>query len=220
MPAYYNRAQAKMELNRYAEGIADYDKALEFPMSEADAYGAYYNRALAKYLLGVEKAAAGEEEAAVELYHASIPDYTAAIKVAPDRSLTGRNYNNRGYSKYLIAEYESAIGNMEEARELYEAAMLDSEKAIQYDRKNAYAYCTRAVTKVAFEIYDGAIDDFNRALKLDPGFAHRLSPARGLRSGRSDRKKQRKRIFGRRNNWTRTWGNKGVWVIGFRLTFG
>ena len=172
MPAYYNRAQAKMELNRYAEGIADYDKALEFPMSEADAYGAYYNRALAKYLLGVEKAAAGEEEAAVELYHASIPDYTAAIKVAPDRILTGRNYNNRGYSKYLIAEYESAIGNMEEARELYEEAMIDSEEAIKLDRKNAYAYCTRAVTKVAFEVYGDAIDDFNRAIKLDPGFAH------------------------------------------------
>ena len=172
MPAYYNRAQAKMELNRYVEGIEDYDKVLELPISEADSYGAYYNRALAKYLLGVDKAAEGDEEAAVQLYHASIPDYTDAIKVAPDRILAGRNYNNRGYAKYLIAEHESAEGNMEEARVLYEEAMLDSEEAIKRDRKNAYAYCTRAVTKVAFEAYDAAIDDFDRAIKLDPGFAH------------------------------------------------
>ena len=172
MPAYYNRAQAKMELNRYAEGIEDYDKVLELPISEANAYGTYYNRALAKYLLGVDKAAAGDEEAAVQLHHASIPDYTEAIKVAPDRILAGRNYNNRGYAKYLIAEYESAIGNMEAARELYEEAMIGSEAAIKRDRKNAYAYCTRAVTKVAFEAYAAAIDDFDSAIKLDPGFAH------------------------------------------------
>ena len=39
-------------------------------------------------------------------------------------------------------------------------------------RKNAYAYCTRAVTNVAFEAYDAAIDDLDRAIKLKPDFAH------------------------------------------------
>lgn len=171
MPAYYNRAQAKMELKRYAEGIEDYDKVLKLPISKTDSYGAYYNRALAKYLLGLDTAAQGDEEEAVQLYHASIPDYTHAIKVAPDRILASRNYNNRGYSKYLIAEHESAHGNMEEARNLYEAALLDSEEAIKRDRKNAYAYCTRAVAKVAFEAHTAAIDDFDRAIKLNPDFA-------------------------------------------------
>lgn len=61
---------------------------------------------------------------------------------------------------------------MEAARELYEAAMDDSEAAIKRDRRNAYAYCTRAVTNIAFEAYDAAIDDFDRAIKLDPRFAH------------------------------------------------
>ncbi|MDE0401165.1 MAG: tetratricopeptide repeat protein [Candidatus Poribacteria bacterium] len=171
-PAYYNRAQARMGLKQYTEGIEDYDKALSIGLSEADAYGAYYNRALAKYLLGLDKAAQGDEAEAIRLYHAAIPDYTKAIQVAPDPSLASRNYNNRGYAKYLIAEYESANGNMEAARELYEAAMDDSEVAIKRDRRNAYAYCTRAVTKIAFEAYDAAIDDFDRAIKLDPGFAH------------------------------------------------
>ena len=172
LPAYYNRAQAKMELKRYAEGIVDYDKALSLPISKTDSYGAYYNRALAKYLLGLEKADQGDEEEAVQLYHASIPDYTEAIKVAPDRSLASRNYNNRGYAKYLIAEYESAVGNMEEARLLYEEAMVDSEEAIKRDRRNAYAYCTRAVVYVVFDAYDAAINDFDRAIKLNPDFAH------------------------------------------------
>ena len=171
-PAYYNRAQARMELKQYTEGIEDYDKALSIGLSEADAYGAYYNRALAKYLLGLDKAAQGDEAEASRLYHASIPDYTKAIQVAPDPSLASRNYNNRGYAKYLIAEYESADGNMEAARKLYEAAMDDSEAAIKRDRQNAYAYCTRAVTNIAFDAHDDAIKDFDRAIKLKPDFAH------------------------------------------------
>lgn len=171
-PAYYNRAQARMELKQYTEGIEDYDKALSIGLSEADAYGAYYNRALAKYLLGLDKAAHGDGAEATRLYHAAIPDYTKAIQVAPDPSLASRNYNNRGYAKYLIAEYESADGNMEAARELYEAAMDDSEAAIKRDRRNAYAYCTRAVTKIAFDAHDDAIKDFDSAIKLKPDFAH------------------------------------------------
>ena len=170
--AYYNRAQARMELKQYTQGIEDYDKALSIGLSEADSYGAYYNRALAKYLLGLDKAAHGDEAEAIRLYHAAIPDYTKAIQVAPDPSLASRNYNNRGYAKYLIAEHESADGNMEEARELYEAAMDDSEAAIKRDRRNAYAYCTRAVIKVAFDAHDDAIKDFDSAIKLKPDFAH------------------------------------------------
>ncbi len=171
-PAYYNRAQARMALKQYTEGIEDYDKALSIGLSDADSYGAYYNRALANYLLGLDKAAQGDDAEAIRLYHAAIPDYTKAIQVAPDRSLASRNYNNRGYAKYLIAEYESADGNMEEARELYEAAMDDSEAAIKRDRRNAYAYCTRAVTRIAFDLHEDAIEDFDRAIKLKPDFAH------------------------------------------------
>ncbi len=171
-PAYYNRAQARMGLKQYTEGIEDYDKALSIGLSEADSYGAYYNRALAKYLLGLDKAAQEDDTEAIQLYQAAIPDYTKAIQVAPDPSLASRNYNNRGYAKYLIAEYESAVGNMEEARNLYEAAMIDSEEAIKRDRRNAYAYCTRAVTKIAFDAHDEAIKDFDRAIKLKPDFAH------------------------------------------------
>ena len=171
-PAYYNRAQARMELKQYTEGIEDYDKALSIGLSEADSYGAYYNRALAKYLLGLDKAAQGDKGEAIRLYHAAIPDYTKAIQVAPDPSLASRNYNNRGYAKYLIAEYESANGNVEAARKLYEAAMDDSEVAIKRDQRNAYAYCTRAVTKIAFDGHEDAIKDFDTAIKLNPDFAH------------------------------------------------
>ena len=171
-PAYYNRALGRMELKQYTEAIADYDKALTLSLTKADAYGAYYNRALGKYLMGLEEAAQGHEAEAVQLYHAAIPDYTEAIKVAPDRKLASKNYNNRGYAKYLIAEYESADGNMTEARALYEEAMDDSEEAIKRNQKNAYAYCTRAVVRIAFDAHEAAIDDFDTAIKLDPGFAH------------------------------------------------
>lgn len=171
-PAYYNRALARMELKQYTAAIADYDKALELSLSRADSYGAYHNRALGKYLMGLEEAALGHETEAVRLYYAAIPDYTQAIKVAPNRELASKNYNNRGYAKYLIAECESADGNMAEARALYEEAMDDSEEAIKCNRKNAYAYCTRAVVRIAFDAHEAAIDDFDEAIKLDPGFAH------------------------------------------------
>ena len=172
MPAYYNRAQARMELKQYVEGIEDYDKVLSLPISKPDSYGAYYNRALAKYLLGLDKTAEGEADTAIPLYRSAIRDYTEAIKVASTPALVSRNYNNRGYTKYLIAKYESAEGKTGKAQSLYEAAMSDSEEAIKRDRKNAYAYCTRAVVKAAFEDYEPAIDDFDRAIKLMPDFAH------------------------------------------------
>ena len=44
--------------------------------------------------------------------------------------------------------------------------------AIERDRRNAYAYCTRAVVKVAFDAHEAAIEDFDRAIKLKPDFAH------------------------------------------------
>ena len=171
-PAYYNRAQARMELKQYTEGIEDYTKALNLHLSDADSYGAYYNRALAKYLQGLDKTEQGEEKAAVRLYQSAIPDYTQALRVTSDPVLISRNYNNRGYAKYLIAEYHAAGGRIEKARALYEAALIDSEEAIKRDPKNAYAYCTRAVATAASEGYAEAIADFDRAIKLKPDFAH------------------------------------------------
>ena len=122
--------------------------------------------------MGLEEAALGHQAEAVRLHYAAILDYTQAIKVAPNRKLASKNYNNRGYTKYLIAEYESADGNMAEARVLYEEAMDDSEEAIKCNRKNAYAYCTRAVVRIAFDAHEAAMDDFDEAIKLYPGFAH------------------------------------------------
>ena len=172
LPAYYNRAQARMELDQYTEGIADYDKALKLRLSPADAYGAYYNRGLAKYLLGLDTSKQGNKAEGVRLYRAAIGDYTHAIKVAPDPILASRNYNNRGYAKYLIAEYESEKGNTEKARALYEDAMVDSEAALERDQKSAHAYCTRAVTQVALDAHHAAIADFDQAIKLKADFAH------------------------------------------------
>lgn len=194
MPAYYNRAQARMELNQYVEGIEDYDKVLQFPLSKEEAYGAYYNRALAKYLLGLDKTAEGEAAAAIPLYRSAIRDYTEAIKVAATPALISRNYNNRGYAKYLIAKYEAAKGNIGKAQSLYEAARVDSEAAIKEDRKNAYAYCTRAVAKAAFEEYAAAIDDFTQAIKLKSDFAHAYYQ-RGLSKQQLGQQKQAESDF-------------------------
>lgn len=61
MTTHYNRALARIELKQYTAAIADYDKALTLSLSKADASGAYHNRALRKYLMGLDEAARQHE---------------------------------------------------------------------------------------------------------------------------------------------------------------
>ena len=76
-----NRGNAKAELKRYSEAIADYDKAIELDPNFALAY---MNR--------------GKAKAELKQYSEAIADYDKAIELDPNFALA---YTNRGVTQKL-----------------------------------------------------------------------------------------------------------------------
>ena len=87
------------------------------------------------------------------------------MRLRPEDALA---YVNRGWARYLFGESEATVGNMGEAKRLYEAAIIDSDKSIQLDPDNANPYHTKGVTKVALGDPKGAIEDFDKAIHINP----------------------------------------------------
>ena len=119
-------------------------------------------------VFGKSEANQGNIADAKALYQQSIEDYTATIKVDPEYSSA---YNGRGWTKYILGQIENDHGNTEEAKGLFHAAVTDGDEAIRLnsDKSSANAeYHTRAVAKVALGDYDGAIEDFDTAIRNKP----------------------------------------------------
>jgi tetratricopeptide (TPR) repeat protein len=66
-------------------------------------------------------------------------------------------------------------GNAFRAREEYERAMTEYDRAIALDPESARAYANRAVTRVLLQDFAGAIADLDDALALDPDNAGNLT---------------------------------------------
>lgn len=96
--AYYNRGIAKMELGRFQDAIADYDRAIKIMPDFALAYN---NRGVAKYELG--------------RFEDAIADYNKAIKIMPDFAPA---YYNRGAAKEKLGDKEGAKEDMKMYRQL------------------------------------------------------------------------------------------------------
>ena len=66
-----------------------------------------------------------------------------------------------------MGQLKTEQGHGAEAQRLYQAALPDSDSAVQLNPNNA-VYHTRGVVKAALGDYDGAIDDLSDAIRLDP----------------------------------------------------
>ncbi|MEI0608286.1 tetratricopeptide repeat protein, partial [Brachyspira pulli] len=62
-------------------------------------------------------------------------------------------YNNRGFTKYYLDQYEEAIK--------------DYDKAIELNPNNRAFYNNRGVSKENLEEYNEALKDYKKALELD-----------------------------------------------------
>ena len=93
--AYLNRGNAKYNLGRYEEALADYTEAIRL---KPDYAVAYHNRGNAKDDLG------RSEEA--------LADYTEAIRLKPDYA---EAYTNRGIAKDNLGRSEEALADYTEA---------------------------------------------------------------------------------------------------------
>jgi tetratricopeptide (TPR) repeat protein len=93
--AYFERANANLNLTQYAEAIVDYDKAITLNPKNANFYN---NRGLAKFKL--------------DRYADAISDFDEAISISPTYATA---YNNRGNAYYWLghtkANYRKAIEN-------------------------------------------------------------------------------------------------------------
>ena len=164
--AYNNRGNAKDDLGRREEAIADLDEAIRLKPDYAMAYN---NRGVAKYNLG------RREEA--------IADHDEAIRLKPDYAMA---YNNRGVVKNNLGRREEAIADLDEAIRLepdlagaynnrgnakdglgrHEEAIADYDEAIRLKPDYAMAYNNRGQTNISLNRVDKAHRDFEAAIVL------------------------------------------------------
>ncbi len=115
--------------------------------------------------------------------------YDNAINLKPDNAIF---YNNRGATKSLLEQYESAISDFDEAIHLnpeymeayynrgrakdvlnnHEEAISDYNEALHLKPDYAEAYNYRGIAKCALEQHEAAITDFNEGIRLKPEDAH------------------------------------------------
>ena len=199
--AYQGRADAKMELGLLEEGIADQlkvhrFKSVPFQFSNFRTYfswkwgkvlifGLSLFVKLSKTFLGQRgllvgqgnskvreaksEADQGNNAKARRLYQEAINLFTEAINLNPQAPIT---YNNLGWVKYLMGQFETKQGNNAEAERLYQEAVDDVNSALRLKPKlariQAAFYHTRGAAKAALGDHDSAIEDFNNAIKLKP----------------------------------------------------
>ena len=92
--AFYNRGNAKFNLGKYAEAIADYDQVISLKPDNADAF---YGRGLSEVNLGK--------------YTEAITDYDEAIRLKPKYALV---FINRGTTKQELGKHSEAIADFDE----------------------------------------------------------------------------------------------------------
>ena len=164
--AYNNRGNAKDDLGRHDEALADYDEALRLTPDDAEVYN---NRGVAKNNLG------RHEEA--------LADYDEAIRLKPEYA---EAYNNRANAKSNLGRHEEALADYDEALRLkpddaevynnrgnakssldrHEEALADYDEAIRLKPDDARIYNNRGNMNASLNRMDDARRDFETAISL------------------------------------------------------
>jgi tetratricopeptide (TPR) repeat protein len=159
--AYNGRGMALRAQREFRAALASFDKAIELDPRQAETYS---NRALTKM---IERDFSG-----------AIADYSLALEINPNlaglylnrgvvRRAWGDEYHReaeqrRGRDKDRAAEVDK------DAKEQWNLAIADFDKAIKLDRKTPLVYEHRAEAKRAVGDLEGAIDDFTHQLEVKP----------------------------------------------------
>jgi tetratricopeptide (TPR) repeat protein len=89
----------------------------------------------------------------VQDYNGSIDEYSAVINANPDFSLA---YFNRGNTRYEIKSLINSMGNFNDV--------------IYVGNGNSKAQQPQNIQKTVGQNYDDVIEDYNKCIRLDPGF--------------------------------------------------
>ncbi|CCI02913.1 tetratricopeptide repeat protein [Microcystis aeruginosa] len=164
---YYHRGQLYSQWGNYAEAIKDYDLAILY---KPDLIEGYYNRAIALEKIG------GKREA--------FKDYKIVLKCSPKLFLAKNapsSYQNRARVQLEIADEEVELANLssnslsgyQTAIEYYNGAIKDLALVIRinpnYDKvPHARAFLKRGYAHLRLNNNQGAIQDYNQAIYLQP----------------------------------------------------
>ena len=139
--AYSMRGRIKLSLEDFEGAINDLNKGIEINPSNA---GIYVDRAMAKAMSRDLKGA--------------IDDFSKAIEMDPNDADSRKNRLEAATILKEQYEYSKSI-HVKESPELY------------VKLKDAHSYSNRGLGKLMFFEYIGAIDDFCKAIDLDPNYA-------------------------------------------------
>lgn len=164
--AYSSRGMAKCLAENYEEALEDVNQAL---LLEPDDASGYFSRGHVNQMYAKHKADQGKLKKAKSRFQDAISDLTEAINLKPEKV---RYYNHRGWTKYLLGQVETQRGNKKKAQKLYQEAVSDSNEALKSETEKAKfqsaTHHTRGVAKAALDDHDGAIEDFNESIRLNP----------------------------------------------------
>jgi tetratricopeptide (TPR) repeat protein len=164
---YYHRGNLYSRLGNYAAAIKDYDLAILY---QPDLIEGYYNRAIALEKIG------GKREA--------FKDYKIVLKCSPNLFLAKNapsSYQNRARVQIEIADEEVELANLSSnspqgyqmAIKYYNGAIEDLALVIRfnpnYDKvPHARAFLKRGYAHLRLNNNQGAIQDYNQAIYLQP----------------------------------------------------
>lgn len=155
----------------YEGAIDDFSEVLDL---NPEYIPAYYNRGLARSLLGQVEEAIG--------------DYTEALEFNPEDI---EAYNNRGILRYRLGDFKGAIDDYSEALERnpnkmnsyynralarvaagdLQPALADYDLAILLDPNYVDAYNNRGILRSQLGDLAGAIEDYTQAIRRNPSLA-------------------------------------------------
>ncbi|MDF1667494.1 MAG: tetratricopeptide repeat protein, partial [Planctomycetota bacterium] len=164
---YNNRALVKEKLNDLEGALVDFNKAIKLAPSKVDGY---FNRATIY--------------AKQKRWREALRDYTQCVSMTPDHlkvyTNRGAVYSNLGQTDAALADFAQAIernpktvlgysnrANLYAKLKKWELALADYNSAIQNDPKFQLGYLRRGVLRSRLGL-DGAVEDFERFLKMAP----------------------------------------------------
>ena len=152
--AYYTRGLTWHRLGESQKAIDDFSKAIELkkPAIYAKAYKA---RATIKEALGKDADAKadfvnayyhwGDEAHRAKQYQEAIDNFTRSLEAVANLP---HAHDARGNAKMKLAKSKVNLGDLEEARSLYQEAIEDRDEAIKMDPETAQYYVNRGATKL------------------------------------------------------------------------
>ena len=200
--AYLNRGDTHAKMRNYEKAIQDYRTAISLNPNGVLLALLYLKLADTKSEFGEKKGAIADYNKTIELQ----PKNTSILTVA---------YLNRGITKLNLGEYEDGIKDLDEVIRIKQnndflqtaylnranaksksgdnlGAVKDYSDAIRFSEPNTVAtagiYSKRAAVKVALSDNNGAIEDCDTALQIDPD----LSEAYKIRGDAKSNMKQYK----------------------------